>query len=781
MRTIILCLFWIKLLTVDALAQLNDSLIAEKFDNYNKIWHKNKILLVTNQEKFITSDTIYLKCYLLNEDLSLEEENQMVTVSLVDSKGKSSCQIAFVVKNGVGENQMILPKALAPGIYLLTAYTNWMRNFNNNYFFRKEITIVKNKKVVPIVQKTVRFAIEGGRLVNEESNKIVFSGYKSGSVVQIIDSLGNEIVANTADMNGMGAVYFVPKDGMAYKIGSRDEKNHISLPRAESNAVGLRIIRNIKDDSIRVSIVLGKEVALPSSRFFLVLSGRSKILSARSHTFNKRKSFQEVISVSSLPEGVYSISLLDANGNLIAQRDFHSVNADQLNKKVTLSKDRFLTNDSISVHVFLKDEDGNPLKADFSINVLNRNVLDTERTDFIKEELIIYNGRERDRSLNDRSNWLETIDNYLIMNPEFIPWNHILKSKPSNPRYLKTNIVQRTGVAYFSDGKKMLDSADIFFYGQKSRVKYQTKVLHGKVWVPLPTLYGQDELFYVAEDFYYQNGVMRGLQLPTLRIKWDLDSIDLPRPVLSRESDLVDDFGLFKERVNSLYRSFGSQSTMPSFRPLVENDFEREINGADVIVNVEDFVVFPTMAELIKEAVPSLFHRVEKGREIVRVILAEKMAAVSSGDPVYLIDGIATSNTNFFLSIKPIDLIQIKIVKSEKKLRPFGLMGKNGIVIVQTKQENRREPIDVSDLVEGLNSKTVFPSLKKNVSEIPKFRSTIYWQPNVRTDENGKASAAFNLSDDIGAVEITIQGIALNGMPFSINYPIKVGLAKRAN
>lgn len=192
MRVTIICLIWI-LLSVDALAQLNDSLIVKKFDSYNRIWHKNKILLITNQDKFLASDTIYLKCYLLNEDLSAEEENQLVTVTLVDSNGKSSSQIKFVVKSGVSANQLILPRELASGIYMLTAHTNWMRNFGASYFFRKEIVVVKSNKVVPVVKPFLKIAVEGGHLINNFTNKVVFSCDKPGSVVQLIDSFGNQI------------------------------------------------------------------------------------------------------------------------------------------------------------------------------------------------------------------------------------------------------------------------------------------------------------------------------------------------------------------------------------------------------------------------------------------------------------------------------------------------------------------------------------------------------------------------------------------------------------
>jgi len=777
--SLIVLLFFLQ--SANALAQLSESIIVTRFNSYNNVWHKNKILLITNQDKFLASDTIFLKCYLLNEDLSLEKENQLVTVTLVDSNGKASCQIKFIVKNGLGENQLVLPKELLPGIYLLTAYTNWMRNFDTSYFFKKEIVVVKSNKVVPVVKPFMKFAIEGGQLIVNKTNKLVFSCDKPGSVAQLMDSFGNRVVADTVDANGMGSLAFVPNDGITYKIGIAGDATYVQLPRAEKNAVALRITAPIKDDSIKVSITATEAALVSEAKYFLILSGSGKILFT--HSFILSKNFSVIpVFAGLLSEGVYSISLLDRNGNIISRRDFYSSKENGVSAKFIFSKDRFLTNDSSTIRISLHDVDGKPIKATFTVNLINKTIFEVKSNSTIKDELKIFYGR-KGRIAIDRttSNWAEVIDNYLILNPELLPWNDILKTQPSIPRYPRTNIIQRKGLAYFADGKKMLDSLDIFFYSQKSKVKYQTKLLKGKVWVPLPTLYGRDELFYLAESFYYQSGLTKGFKLPNLRVKWELDSIELPRPVKSKELNVPDYFGSFKEKINLLNKSFSIQSPTVSAGVANQKDFENEIKGVDVVVNVEDYVVFPTMAELIKEVVPSLFHRYDKGKEIVRVILPGKMAADVSGDPVYLIDGIATNNTDFFLSIKPVDLVQIKVVNNEKKLKSFGLMGKNGIVIVQTKQENMREPIDVSNLIDGLNTETKFPNIVSKLTETPKFRSTVYWNSGVKTDEKGTATVRINLSDDIGEMEFRIDGITESGIPFSASYPINIGLAKRVD
>ena len=154
---------------------------------------------------------------------------------------------------------------------------------------------------------------------------------------------------------------------------------------------------------------------------------------------------------------------------------------------------------------------------------------------------------------------------------------------------------------------------------------------------------------------------------------------------------------------------------------------------------------------------------------------------INAADPLYVIDGIATKSTDFFLALKPSDLLTIKIINSLNKLKPLGLLGKNGIVIVQTKMGNVREPVDDrSKLIEGLsrplNFKTSDYSQTSN-THVPDFRSTIYWNPSVRTNSSGLTVVDFFCSDDVGKLTIYIEGIATGGRPFSTEQNVKVSLS----
>ena len=60
----------------------------------------------------------------------------------------------------------------------------------------------------------------------------------------------------------------------------------------------------------------------------------------------------------------------------------------------------------------------------------------------------------------------------------------------------------------------------------------------------------------------------------------------------------------------------------------------------------------------------------------------------------------------------------------------------------------------------------------------PEFRSTIYWNPSIKTDESGKALVEFMVSDDVGAINVMIDGITNGLQPFSSIAELKVEIKK---
>ena len=98
-------------------------------------------------------------------------------------------QISFRIVDGIAENQVAIPDQLEAGSYKLVSYSRWMKNFDEKYFFSKEISIVKkfqfesNEKLnkTPILS----FFPEGGQMIAGLSNKILLKSLKSNNICMI--------------------------------------------------------------------------------------------------------------------------------------------------------------------------------------------------------------------------------------------------------------------------------------------------------------------------------------------------------------------------------------------------------------------------------------------------------------------------------------------------------------------------------------------------------------------------------------------------------------------
>ena len=193
---------------------------------------------------------------------------------------------------------------------------------------------------------------------------------------------------------------------------------------------------------------------------------------------------------------------------------------------------------------------------------------------------------------------------------------------------------------------------------------------------------------------------------------------------------------------------------------------------SDNSVNVEDYYLFPTMAQFVKEVVRPLRIGRTGGNDIVRMKYLEP--DIATADPIYFIDGIATPSTNYFLSLDPKDLKTISVIKLPRKLSRFGNMARNGIVIVESKFGTLRQDVNENMLIKGFSQEISFNEVdgdNRSDSQKPDFRSTIYWNPSLPIDTEGNSSFRFSTSDDQSSLLIMIQGI-YKGKPFLITKEI---------
>jgi len=197
---------------------------------------------------------------------------------------------------------------------------------------------------------------------------------------------------------------------------------------------------------------------------------------------------------------------------------------------------------------------------------------------------------------------------------------------------------------------------------------------------------------------------------------------------------------------------------------------------ADKVYVLDEFTRFP-LPEFFYEIVPEVAVYGKYGSNTLGIIndyhINKKELA-----PLLLVDGVPVFNQDHFLSINN------KLIESSEVVRdPYWLntIIYNGIIhILSTDGDARCFPLPSSAV--RTNYLAFLPQRKFNTPDysesadasLPDFRNTLYWNPQLTTDENGEASVFFYTSDAIGEYEISVEAIDLEGQKGQIIKLIEV-------
>jgi hypothetical protein len=247
------------------------------------------------------------------------------------------------------------------------------------------------------------------------------------------------------------------------------------------------------------------------------------------------------------------------------------------------------------------------------------------------------------------------------------------------------------------------------------------------------------------------------------------------RPVRHQRTPEPNAYARFSQKrtaVNEAYffreeRASGLQSTDLS----TTEKIEARIGGLDHVVNFSEYYIFPTMEETIREIIPLLQHRKVNKQEVVKLYLQD-IDRTGYNEPVFIIDGIMTNHSGYFLSLAPTDVLRVGLINTQVKMDYFGVIGSSGIVVVETRIPGHSKSILRGNnilKVKGLNRAVSFPQKLQEHSgreRIPDLRSTLFWASHLSTNESGNLPVTFSTSDDSGRYTMVIEGITNDGRPF---------------
>src|SRR5664279_2745510 len=121
---------------------LGSSINSQNQPIYDSLKIVEKVYLHVDRDSYFAGEGIWFKAYLIDAlDRLLTDHSNSLHVELISPSLKIVSNRIIRLDGGLGNGDFKLPNDIRSGRYTLRAYTNYMRNFGDQLFFTKEISV----------------------------------------------------------------------------------------------------------------------------------------------------------------------------------------------------------------------------------------------------------------------------------------------------------------------------------------------------------------------------------------------------------------------------------------------------------------------------------------------------------------------------------------------------------------------------------------------------------------------------------------------------------------
>lgn len=771
-----------------------------------------KVHLQLDRHHYTPGEDIWFKAYVVTGSKhELSAISGILNVDLINQDGVVKQSVKLPLAGGLTWGDFKLADTTEAGNYEIRAYTNWMRNAGDEYYYHETITIANvytlNKtnnigdlksRLSPTGLKqpaTTKFGIntidvkffpEGGSLVYGISSKMAFKAVGDDGLGRdfkgtITDDSGQEIVQFTSKHLGMGWFNLRPLAGKQYKASlyfpDGSEKS-VDLPAPLNKGYVLQIT----SDSLHVNVKIDASTDLlkdsANSRIYLVAqSGGTAYYLANSATHGA--ALTATIPASKFPSGVVQFTLFSSTGEPLNERLVFIQNNDQLNMSLAANKNYFETRDKVKIEMLAKNNLGQPVLGNFSVAVTDVSKDPTDESD------------------------VNTLFSNLLLTSE-------IKGFIEKPNYYFTTINQQTrndlDVLMLTQGyrrfewKKILknDFAPVVYQAENSlQIAGYVKNLNDK-----PSVNTKISLLNSSDGIFNLDTVTNKQGYFAFKnLQFNEGTNFLIQAKLNKDVKIIiDSLGIAP--VKSLYKSM--VQSPPADTTLTANLAHRgrvndgQISAAAFKHNHQLKEVKIWEKKVIKNSTnlngAGNADQVLQGKSIdtgcpdIANCLTGKLLSVyfyydqwGVGHPMTSRSGKATEMKimldGFLISpelmntIAPETVESVEILRSAEFTSIYGNDGYSGLILINTKKAGFSEAGSNQNIVnytpKGYYKGREFYTPKYDKAKIklpaPDLRSTVYWNPNIPTDKDGKATFEYFSTDAKGVFKVVIEGINSNG------------------
>ena len=794
------------------------SKLQEKFLTQLTSYPQEKIHLHTDRDFYVPGERILFKVYVADAMTNEYPTNsRYVYVELIDSRDSLVSRVMIRPVDDMFYGHLFLSKIIPEGNYTIRAYTRYMENLGDDYFFKKNIRIgnipsdkkqpsnskqtsqnkQKNDRTRPSVDDyEVSFFPEGGNLPEGVFCKIAFkalnkNGYPETISGKVIDETGTEIAPITTFHAGMGIFDILPKQDKKYYLKCKNEnglEKQFELPQSNSETYSLTT--SWKNNRILVSIKKSfNNSAIPC---YLLIHSRGWPLyfSAWNHEKNLMTFPEE-----SFPAGVLQFVLFDENMNPLSERLVFNKNEDDVKVEFQTAKTIYETKDNVVSILTITDFNGNPLTGHLSVAITDDKDISVDNSTTIHSSLLL--SSELKGYIENPAWYLQNNDNsataldYLMMTHGWRRYNipEVMKGNAEYPKIPYQTSQEITGKITGSRSKPVTGST----------ISMMTK--DGGFGIAT----SDDKGKFTFHDFEYIDSTSVFFIKGSNNGEIFLDKESFPELIYATQSP-PQEISVIEEKTNNEPAGIDAFITKAELRSRYDSAM-REIHLSEVVVTASRTVIDPDeprlqfYANLSSDVTIRRENFISTNRALVSDLLLGVAGVIVHPDgkifirgatelPLILINGVsqiwvsAPPGTLLSPWDSPVENVSIEEVESIDIFKSgntalFGRQGANGVISITTRKgfsdhelkiEKGKEkfkydaiftPLGYQSPVEFYSPR--YDTLEDKNSNIPDYRTTIFWKPDVVISDTGKSSFDFYTSVFPTTYSVVIEGLTKDG------------------
>ncbi|RCH53715.1 TonB-dependent receptor [Mucilaginibacter hurinus] len=868
--------------------------VAVQLDRWLSEHPQEKVHLHLDKPYYAAGEDIWFKAYVtVGPEHRLSAISGILNIELINSDDSIKQAIKLPLTSGLGWGDFNLPDTLAEGSYRIRAYTNWMRNAGDDYFFDKTITVLnaaankvytstkytynnqtgrrqdsaiityadingnpysnkevsyrvennnrsvekgkgvtnakgeltvnfannsiqstglarmqtviaidgKEKVTKSIVIKAlsdevdIQFFPEGGYLVNGISSKVAFKATGADGLGKdvkgvIKDGTGKTITNFNSAHLGMGVFAFQPQAGSTYsaRVTYADgSQKTVPLPVIKDAGYALSVDNS---DTARVVLrILAANVAGNESLSVVAHSGGKLLYAAK--TKPGGTGFMAAIPKARFPSGIVQFTLFSSAGEPLNERLIFVQQPDLLKLNISASKRVYSQREKVKLDITASTVKDSLIEGAFSAAVINETIVNADEANentiltdiLLTSDIKGYIEKPNYYFTNIGDQTRANLD-ILMLTQGYrrFEWKSILNANFSASRYQPEKTLDISGTV--TQKGKPLAAAKVTLFSSTGGIFSADTVADANGRFRFKDLVFADSARMVVQASA-ANGKKNNVDII-------LDNIEPPgiaknKNVGDIRANLNEGFSAYLQYSSKWYAA--QLNSGMGVRTIVLKEVKvtekkqvaknsSNLNGsgnADQVITAKDLPLGCFRLDMCLQ-----------GRLVgVRFVNGRAFSTRGINTPMLIVvDGVYLSDD--YLNVLNVnDVETVEVLRGIGRTAIYGAQGYGGVIIITTRRGGsnydylkRPAPGVISYTPKGYYVARTFYSPRyddpKTNVQVADMRSTIYWNPNIITGKNGKASIEYFNAGSEGTYRVVIEGIDNDGRLGRLVYRYKV-------